>query len=98
MSEWERVLTLTLLSFFFNSVFQPTKNIPPRPLGETGVRIHLGINSTFHYIIIIALHTTYLGDFPYQVKVRLYLGLYGDYILCICMYYIQHIREKVLLC
>ncbi len=28
-------------SFFFNSVFHPTKNIPPRLLGETGVRKHL---------------------------------------------------------
>ncbi len=25
---------------FFNSVFHPTKNIPPRLLGETGVRKH----------------------------------------------------------
>ncbi len=34
----------------------------------------------FHYIIIIALHMTYLGDFPYHVRVRLYLALYEDYI------------------
>jgi hypothetical protein len=34
------LLNMTEL-FFFNSVFHPTKNIPPRLLGETGVRKHL---------------------------------------------------------
>ncbi len=34
------ILNCALLHIFFNSVFQPTNNIPPRLLGETGVRRH----------------------------------------------------------
>ncbi len=36
----KRFMEIILELFFFNSVFHPTKSIPPRLLGETGVRKH----------------------------------------------------------